>query len=141
MITERLRRQDGIARDVVKYLAVFVVILVMILDLVAVVQVQLTVREQATTAAEKGLEAYVDAGTRRSAEEAARDYLVGHDSEYISMTLTPARSRNEASVKVIAERSAKTYVYRYLTHLPYVGDRVDNLLNPTATGETGKTNI
>ena len=40
-----------------------------------------------------------------------------------------------------AERSADTIVYKYLTHLPWVGDRVDNLLNPTAVGETDESSL
>jgi Flp pilus assembly protein TadG len=141
MIKERLRRQDGVVRDVLKYLVLFVVVLVLILDAVAVIQVQLSVRQQTTDAADSARSVYVETGSTRLAKQAAEDYLGRHDSTYISSTVNTAGTRDQAVVTVTGERSADTIVYKYLTHLPWLGERVENLLNPTAVGETGKSNI
>jgi hypothetical protein len=44
-------------------------------------------------------------------------------------------NKADAVVTVVVERGTDTYVYHYLTKLPWgLGERVDNLLNPTATG-------
>jgi hypothetical protein len=141
MFKERLRRQDGAVRDVLKYLVLFVVVLVILLDAVAVVQVQLSVRQQTTDAADAARSVYVETGSTVQAKEAARDHLESRDTTFISATVNTAGTRDQAVVTVTGERSADTIVYKYMTHLPWVGERVENLLSPTAVGETEKSNI
>jgi hypothetical protein len=141
MIKERLRRQDGAVRDVVKYLILFAVVLVIILDGVAVIQVQLSVRQHTSDAADSARSVYVETGSTGKAKEAAKDYLESRDSVFISASVNTAGTRDQAVVTVTGERSADTIVYKYLTHVPWVGERVENLLNPTAVGETEKSNI
>lgn len=141
MVGERLRRQDGMIRDVVKYLALFVVVLVLILDAVAVIQAQVSVREQASDAADIARSTYVETGSERAAKTAAESYLLSHDSRFLSATLSTQGGRDNTVASVTAERSADTFVYRYLVRLPLVGERVDNALNPTAVGETDEPSL
>jgi hypothetical protein len=128
-------------RDVVKYLALFVVFLVLILDAVAVIQTQVSVREQASDAADVARSTYVETGSEKAAKTAAESYLLSHDSRFLSATIDTRGGRDSTVASVTAERSAKTFVYKYLVNLPLVGERVDNALNPTAIGQTDESNI
>jgi hypothetical protein len=129
----RLRRQDGFVRETIKYFAIFVVFLVMILDAVAVLQVQLSVRDNAKSAAQEAQQQFVSGGSTKQAQMAAKSYLDSKDARYISATVTPGVNGGDPVVTVVAERSAHTYVYHYFEKLPWgLGKRVTNLLNPTA---------
>jgi hypothetical protein len=141
MISERLKRQDGAVRDAVKYLALTVVIVVIVLDAVAVVQTQLSVRQKATDAAKAARSEYVETGSEKAARAAARSYLESRDAVLIAATFDSSGDRDKAVVAVTAEDSAETLVYKYLTRLPWAGERVENLLEPTVVGETDRSNI
>lgn len=124
-------------RDVIKYFALFVVILVMILDAIAVLQVQLTVRDNASVAADKALAAYIDNASWAASVQVAESYVEEKGSRFVGASQSGASRRPEEVVTVTAERKSKTYVYHYFTKLPWgLGERVDNLLNPTATGDS-----
>jgi hypothetical protein len=141
MISERLRRQDGAVRDVIKYLALAVVIVVIVLDAVAVVQTQLSIRQKATDAAKAARSEYVETGSEKAATAAARSYLETRDATFIAATIDASGDVDKTVVVVTAEDGAETFVYKYLTRLPWAGERVENLLEPTVVGETGKSNI
>lgn len=141
MLSERLKRQDGAARDVIKYLALGIVIVIIVLDGVAVVQTQLSVRQKATEAAESARTEFVQTGSEKTAAAAAKDYLVDHDATFISITMDTEGGRDKTVVAVTAEDSADTFLYRHLTGLPWVGERVENLLEPTVVGETDKSSL
>jgi hypothetical protein len=132
----RLKRQDGLVREAVKYFALFVVILVMILDAIAVLQVQLSVRDNAKVAAGEALSQYANGASRGQAEDAAQSYVEAKGGRYLSAHWSGGPARDDTVVTVTAERDSSTYLYRYFTYLPWgLGERVDNLLNPTATAD------
>lgn len=129
------RKQDGFVRETIKYFALIVVIMVMVLDTIAVAQVQLTVRDNATVAASDAHDQYVQGSTWPQSQQVAASYVEAKGSRFISASMSGAADRQSTVISVTAERGAHTYVYHYFTKLPWgLGDRVDNLLNPTATG-------
>ena len=130
----RFRRQDGMAREAIKYFAIVVIFMVMILDTVAVIQTQVAVRNTATDAAVQAKAAYSEGQNVAQAKDVASAYVEAKGSRFISATVPATANKDTVVVTVIAERDTHTYVYHYLTKLPWgLGERVDNLLSPTAT--------
>jgi hypothetical protein len=133
MTLERLKRQDGFVRETVKYFALFVVILIMILDAIAVVQVQMTVRSNASDAAKEAAAKYADGATWAHTHQIAETFVKAKDSRFVDATKSEGSRPEDTVITVIAERSSHTYLYHYFTNLPWgIGERIDNLLNPTA---------
>lgn len=135
MQLNRFRRQDGFVRETIKYFAIFVVFLVMVLDAIAVIQGQIAVRDNASVAATEAQQAYVGGQTTQQAQDLARTYVIAKGSKFVNATFSDTATREDTVVTVMAERQTHTYLYHYLSHLPWgIGHRVDNLLNPTASG-------
>ena len=136
----RLRGEDGFIRDAVKYVGLFVVILVLILDTIAVIQAQTAVRTTADRAAREALTSYVETGNKTAAGEVAKNYVESRDAVYLSATIDSGRSRNDAAATVSAQRKAKTYVFHYFSHMPWgLGEKVENMLAPAVTRTTRET--
>ena len=135
MRLNRFRRQDGMVREAIKYLAIVVIFMVLVLDTIAVVQTQIVVRNTASDAAEQAKAAYTEGQNAAQAKNVASTYVEAKGSRFISATLPVTANKADAVVTVVVERGTDTYAYHYLTKLPWgLGERVDDLLNPTATG-------
>jgi hypothetical protein len=121
----------------IKYAAIVVIFMVMVLDAIAVIQAQIAVRDNATVAANDAKDAYVNLQSMRQATNVASSYIEAKGGTFIGAHFSQAANRESTAVTVTAERQAHTYVYHYLEHLPWgLGKRVENLLNPTASGSS-----
>ena len=137
MQLNRFRRQDGVVREAIKYFAIVVIFMVVILDAIAVIQAQIAVRNTASGAAGQARTSYVEGEDAAQAKEVASSYVEAKESRFISATLSETANRADVVVTVTAQRTTDTYVFHYLTKLPWgLGERVDDLLNPTATGSS-----
>ena len=129
-----LHEEGGFVRDLVKYLALLVVVAVLVFDTISLIQVQRTVRVNATDAANEALTTYIDSGNTEMAKDRARTSVEMHGSTFGGAEIVTSGGRtHEGMVKVTASRSADTYVFRYLAEIPRIGEPLKDALNPTVT--------
>jgi len=120
-------------RDLLKWLAVLVAVALVVFDVVATIQGNLVVRQAAVDAAEIAQSTYVQTRNDKLAMTAAKNLLSDRGDEYMDATIEPAGAES-AVVKVTAMREIHTYLFRYLTRLPWRPGRwCDGIVNPEVT--------
>ncbi len=132
----RLHRQDGMIRESVLYLAIFVVAAVIVFDGVSVTLAHLGVRQNAIDAADSALSVYVQNGSTNAAYNEANTLLKLHGSTMIpsSFRVQPSPLGLESTtIRVGARRTPHTYLFHYLQGLPWgVGSWFKGLLHPSS---------
>jgi ABC-type enterochelin transport system substrate-binding protein len=126
-----LHRQDGFVREVLWLAFIVAVVALVLLDVMALVNANQSVRESAAAATLAASSTYAETQNVPSAKQAAKASLAQNGKELIG--LDTSRSLDGALVfNVTAQGHADTYAFKYLG---YVGLKswVDRMTNPTAT--------
>ena len=128
----RLRAEDGLIRGVVGLALVVAVIAVVVLDSISMFSASQKVDSDAHSAATAARFAYSQTSNFVSAERAAKQLLRRGGDTVISVK--SQATAGEPVFIVSASRTARTYVLKYGTHLPWVGKQIGRWLHPHSTG-------
>lgn len=139
MKRHRLREQDGLIREAIKIFAVMAVIAVALLDTFSVFNAHRSATGDANNAAKEALNTWVATqGNVESAKASADSFLRARDDWMVKFwTVSPPTSQTP-DFYVTARRDVSTYVLKYGTHLPWIGDNIKGLLVQTGTGTTAQ---
>jgi hypothetical protein len=134
------RREDGLIREPLKYLAIVIIVALLVLDGIAVLTANLGVRQNASDAAQQALTAYIQTNSAPEAMQSAATFLSTHDAKLVVATssLKPsAQGSSAAVVTITATRKAHTRLFHLLEAAPWgVGSWIRGLLNPSSTRST-----
>jgi hypothetical protein len=125
--------QDGLIREALFFLVLVGLFALILLDIIAIYSTHRAVKEDAKKAAEVAVAAYVTTANDTAAQQAALAYLDAHHTRLVSFAAD--HSQPTTVYKVTAQRKVKTFLLKYLEHLPKVGKWMNRQLRPEATAD------
>ena len=128
----RLRAEDGLIRGIVGLALILAVIAVVVLDSISMFSASQKVGSDAQSAANAARFSYSQTSNIVEAEHAAKELLRRGGDKVISAT--SKATAGEPVFTVRASRTARTYVLKYATHLPWIGKQIGRWLHPHSTG-------
>jgi uncharacterized membrane protein len=128
------RHQPAFLREAITLFAIIAVVMVVVLDVLSVYTTHRTLTKQTREAAREAVATWVGSSNDAQAEQAAAAYLTEHGSTMVDFG--GSHADGETYYTVAATRSAKTYVFRYLARLPWVGDWIDRQLHPEVRNDS-----
>jgi hypothetical protein len=139
MKRHRLREQDGLIREAIKLFAVIAVIAVAMLDTFSVFNAHQAARGDANNAASEALTTWVATqGNLVAAKSSADSFLRARDDWMVNFWTVAPPTAQTPDFYVTARRDVSTYVLKYGTHLPWIGNSIKGLLVQTGTGSTAQ---
>ena len=127
--------QDGFIREVV-WLAVIVgVIAVVMLDAMALFNAHQSSHDEAAAAVREAQTEYAQTVNVAQAKLAAEQYMEKGAGQLVAFKATEVRD-GTMGFEITAKTHAKTYAFRYLSHVPGLKDWVKRMANPVSTEGT-----
>lgn len=135
MRTAPLTRQDGFIREVLWLAVIVAVVAVVLLDAMALFNAHQSSHDNASSAAREAQTEYAQSLNVAQAKLAAEQYL---DKSGVTLVTFKATGMVDGAMgfAVTTKAHAKTYAFKYLTHVPGAKDWVDTMLNPVSTEGT-----
>jgi hypothetical protein len=132
MRTARHSGQDGFIREVLWLGLIVAVIAIVLLDAMALFNAHQASHDNAASAVREAETEYAQTSSAAQAKAAAQDYLERTGVKLIAFKTTESFDGN-TTFAVTTTAHAKTYAFKYLSHVPGLKDWVKQTLNPVST--------
>ena len=132
MRTAPLTRQDGFIREVLWLAVIVAVVAVVLLDALSLFNAHQSSHDNASSAVREAQTEYAQSLNTAQAKLAAQQYL-----QKSGVTLVAFKSTGMVDgamgFAVTTKAHAKTYAFKYFTHVPGAEDWVKTMMNPVST--------
>lgn len=128
------RHQPAFLRGALVIFAIVAVVAVVVLDVLSIYTAHRDLKKATAKAATEAVATWVSTSNDAMAEQAADAFL--RDRGVRMVDFGGSHADGETYYEVTGTRRADTYVFRYLTHLPGIGDWMDRQLHPQVSGDS-----
>lgn len=123
--------EQGLIREAVFFLALLALFTLILLDVLAIYSTQRSLSEDSRNAAKAAVAVFVTSADDSSARVAAVEYLQKRGARLVAFSAD--HGGGVTVYTVTAARDVKTFLVKYMAHLPKVGDWIEGKLRPQAT--------
>jgi hypothetical protein len=128
--------QSGFIREVFWLAVIIGVVALVMLDALALFNTHQASHSNAATAAREAQAVWLQTQSLEQAKQAAQQFLIRHGEKLVAFKSVSATQDTSPGFEVTDTAHAKTYVFKYLVHVPGLKNWVLHLEQPVSTEST-----